>query len=429
MNTIRRPRLLARPLAALLALSVAAACEAQEPTPNPTDLLPGTGSTIPFEYVDHIFIPTEVDTELGEGLEAMLLYDPVRGVYLDSRFVRQHGLPDYGGEEVGYGGPVYAGGAGSQQHRVTFVRGLAVRFSGLQRDVPLAPVIPLDSMMAGSLGRSVDGLFGTNLLHDYVVEMDFEASRFVLHDPAAFEPPDGATVVPIQWTERTQRPTVPLTLHLADGEEVQGRFLLDFGMGGAFRATTGFTDAHDLTGRITPNAASDREAGLGGALQSVLARPPAISIGTMRVERPLLSLARETSGADAFPDDHEGLIGLGFLDRYRVFYDAPGSRLVLAATERSQAPFPYVVTGLTMEPFGGPASWPTVAHVEAGSPAAAAGLQTGDVIVRARGRDTRGWTKRAWRAMLAEPPHPIPLHVRRSGQEHARSLLPSYPLD
>lgn len=308
-------------LTALLVAATASVCSAQDAEPAEN-----ARPTIPFEYLNHIFIPVEI----GDGVAATLLYDPVRGIYLDGRFVRTHDLRAVGGAEAGYGGPVYAGGAGGAQHLVTFVRDLHVRFGEMSRSFPLAPVIPLDSMMAGSLGRSVDGLFGATVLDAYVVEMDFDASQFVLHDPAAFAPPDGAAVVPIRWTEQTRRPTVPVALHLADGDVVEGHFILDFGMGGAFRATTGFTNEHRLTERITPGVPSNQEMGLGGALESIRVHPPALSVGPLRVERPLLSLARETVGADAFPASHDGLIGLGFLDRYRVFYDAPGARLVLA---------------------------------------------------------------------------------------------------
>lgn len=420
-------------LTVLLAAGALAACQAQDAPPveeiveEPTagDAIAGAASVIPFDYIDHIFIPVEI----GDGVTATLIYDPVRDIYLDSRFVREHGLRAYGGAEVGYGGPVYAGGAGGAQHVVTFVRDLNVRFGELSRHFPLTPVIPLDSMMAGSVGRSVDGLFGSTILHEYVVEMDFDASHFVLHDPATFEVPAGAVVVPIEWTERTRRPTVPFTIHLADGATAEGRFILDFGMGGAFRATTGFTNEHRLTERLGPGAVSGSETGLGGSLESVIVRAPALSIGSLRVERPVLSLARETAGADAFPESHEGLIGLGFMDRYRVFYDAPGDRLVLAATGQAQVPFSYVVTGLQMEPFAGPDAWPTVAAVTPGSPAASAGLRAGDVIVQARDAETQGWTRRDWSAMLrSEPPGPIPLRVRRADRTRTLTLTPSYPL-
>lgn len=405
------------------------ACQAQDAPPVGEVAVPETitsaGTVIPFDYIDHIFIPVEI----GENVTATLIYDPVRGIYLDSRFVREHGFSAIGGAEAGYGGPFYAGGAGGAQHLVTFVRNLDMHFGGLSRSFPIAPVIPLDSMMAGSLGRSVDGLFGTTILNEYVVEMDFDASQFVLHDPATFEVPAEATVVPIQWTEQTQRPTVPATVHFADGDTVEGRFILDFGMGGAFRATTGFTNEHRLTERITPSIDSNSETGLGGALESMLVRPTALSVGSLRVERPVLSLARETAGADAFPASHDGLIGLGFLDRYRVFYDAPGSRLVLVATEHADVPFAYVVTGLRMEPFGGPDAWPLVASVRPGSPAAAAGLRAGDVVVQARGDDTQGWTRHEWSAMLAaETSGSIDLRIRRADETRSLTLNPSYPL-
>ena len=52
---------------------------------------------IPFRYIDHIFL----DVTLNDSLDAVLLYDPVRGVILDERFARASGLRSFGGEEVG----------------------------------------------------------------------------------------------------------------------------------------------------------------------------------------------------------------------------------------------------------------------------------------------------------------------------------------
>lgn len=410
------------PVVCLFALLVAA-CTPEVPAQSPPEPVPGE---IPFRYIDHLFL----DVVLNDSLDAVLLYDPVRGVMLDERFARRAGLQTLGGEQVGYGGAVYAAGAGAAEHLVTFVRDLRLQDragagSTIDHTFPLSPVIPLDSMMAFAVGQRVDGLFGIDILADRVLEFDFSRDRLILHDPSGFTPPDGAVGLPITPIGRGDKPSIPVTIHLASGDTLYGQFVLDFGMGGALRLTTGFVEEHRLTERVAPTIASGSETGLGGALQSLIGRVPAVSLGAIRVEAPVISMAQETEGADAYPD-HDGLIGLGLLDRYRVFYDAPGSSLWLLPTERSDLPFVYTTTGIGWALVGRDASGLVVRSVRRGSPAAAGGLMAGDRIVSVNSVDASDWTRREWQdavdaAVLGEGTLDVEI-VRPSGA-HTRRLV------
>lgn len=410
------------PKAPLLLAALLTACA----SPSLAQPPPSAVGEIPFRYIDHVFL----DVALNDSLHAILVYDPVRNVMLDERFARDNRIPTFGGEEVGYGAPVTVGGAGGEEHVVTFARGLTVT-AGTDPDVPvlertfnLTPTIPLDSMMAVALGRTVDGLFGINVLADHVLEFDFERERFVLHDTLRFTPPDDAVSVPISPIGRAGKPSVPVTVYLDSGDAVTGQFVLDFGMGGVLRLTTGFTESHGLVDRVGPTVGSGAETGLGGALQSLFARVPAVSIGDLRVEAPVLSLAQETEGADAYPD-HDGLIGLGLIDRYRVFYDAPGATLWLAPTDRTRQPFIYADPGLRWEPVGRRSGGLVVREVTDGGAAAAACLHPGDRLLSVDGVDASGWTKREWRAAVdaaAFEGHTLTLEVVRGAEVIETSL-------
>ena len=379
-----------RVLSFLVSLTILCSASAARAQSGPASVV----GEIPFRYIDHNFL----DVTLNDSLDAVLLYDPVRGVILDERFARASGLRSFGGEEVGYGGPVHVGGAGSQRHLVTFTRDLHVRNDAgdgiVDRVFPLAPVIPLDSMMAVSVGRTVDGLFGIDILAEHVLEFDFQRERLVLHDTTSFTPPDGAAGLPITPMGGGGKPTIPVTIHLASGDAIDGQFILDFGMGGIFRLTTGFTNEHGFVDRVSPTVAGS-ESGLGGALESRVGRVPGVTMGSIRIDAPPLSLAQETAGADAYPE-WDGLIGLGLLERFRVFYDAPGAQLWLLPTEASHAPFPFIRTGLGWEPVGRHSGGLVVRTIRDESAAVAAGLVPGDRLVSVGGEDASGWTRRQW---------------------------------
>lgn len=354
-----------------------------------------TVEVLPFEYVDHIF----VHAELNDGKNAVLLYDPIQNIMLDRRFVRQWCVPSYGGEDVGYGAPVHAGGAGAKQHVVHFVRDLELSLGSQQFAFPLTPVIPLDSMMASALGRHVDGLLGTNVLDAFVLEFDFEDMHFVLHDREAFDAPDDYAELPVTRMEDSQKPTIRATLTLPSGETLTGDYLLDFGMGGTLRLTTRYVDAHDLHERLSPTVATGAERGLGGALQSLVTRLPTFTLGDIALDDVTASLARESSGADA-DRAWDGLIGLGLLDRFHLYLNLQRDRLWMHPNQRYTAPFPYVQTGLR---FAVPVSDDVgfrVVKVEDHSPAAEMGLQAGDQIVAIDGTALSSSNRRLWEDAL-----------------------------
>jgi regulator of sigma E protease len=66
---------------------------------------------------------------------------------------------------------------------------------------------------------------------------------------------------------------------------------------------------------------------------------------------------------------------------------------------------------------------PVVGQIEPGSPAAAAGIQPGDVIVAAKGRPVKDWEGVAM-AILESPGKPVPLLVERGGNRHQLTVVP-----
>ena len=364
--------------------------------------------TIPIVVIDHVFVPSSIG-----GRPAMLLLDPVEGLMLDRSFARRHAIPAVGGEAAGLGGPVRAGGAGSAEHEVLFARGLAVSVGNRRLDVRLAPVIPLDSMMAPALGHHVDGLLGLDLL-DGIVEIDFDRRVMRVHDRARFAIPAGATVLPARLL--AGKPIVETTIRTADGASRPAAMVLDFGMAGTVRVTTRFTDENRMIDAIGPALTSRAESGLGGALESVIGRLASLSLGDLELREPVVSLARERTGGDAAPP-YDGLIGVGVMRRFRVFFDLAGSRVMLVPTARTSQPFVHAPSGATFVPLGGAMRGLVVAAVAPGTPAASAGLRAGDRVVAVASLAAERWTRRDWQdAIDASDGRPLDVRVSRGGR-------------
>jgi hypothetical protein len=375
---------------------------------SPNAFAQSSTRTIPIVVIDHVFVPS-----LIAGQPATLLLDPVEGLMLDRAFARRHAIPAVGGEAAGLGGPVRAGGAGAAEHEVLFARGLAVSVGDRRLDVRLAPVIPLDSMMAPALGHHVDGLLGLDLL-DGIVEVDFDRRVMRVHDRARFAMPAGAAVLPARLL--AGKPIVETAIRTADGATRRAAMVLDFGMAGTMRLTTRFTDEHRMVDAIGSVVTSRAESGLGGALESVIGRLASLSLGTIELREPIVSLARERTGGDAAPP-YDGLIGIGVMRRFRVFFDLAGARVVLVPTPRTSLPFVHAPSGATFAPLGGATRGLVVAVVAPNTPAASAGLQAGDRVLAVASRSAERWSKRDWQdAIDASDGRPLDVRVSRRGR-------------
>ncbi len=388
---------------------------------------PGTGFSqssqpvvIPFEFVHHIIIAAQVD-----GKRADLLYDPVRNIILDRQYANERNIPLVGGEETGYGRSVTTGGGGSNRVEVLFARNTSLEINSLSYNYQLTPVIPLDSIMAASLGRHVDGLLGINVFSDYIVQFDFTGERFILHSPGTFKAPDGAVELPITWLEN--RPTVKLGIQTGDTES-KATFLLDFGMGGTLRFTTGYTDSLQLPEKLRPNIASGNETGLGGALESLVARLPGLKIGDITLDSLVVTMAREKEGRDAYPP-WDVLAGLGLMSRFTVYLDVTGNRIWFQPNKRFDRPSEYITTGLSFEPQDFNKKQMVVSGVKEGSNADEAGFRPGDIIYAVAGEQASDWNIREWKeALEAKVGGRIPIGVQRDDKKIRLILLISSSL-
>jgi membrane-associated protease RseP (regulator of RpoE activity) len=192
--------------------------------------------------------------------------------------------------------------------------------------------------------------------------------------------------------------------------------VLDFGMAGTVRLTTRFTDSNRMVDAVGAVVTSRSESGLGGALESVIGRLASLSLGAIELRQPVVSLARERTGGDAAPP-YDGLIGIGVLRRFRVFFDQAGSRVALLPTARIPLPFVHAPSGATFAPLGTATRGLVVAAVAPGTPSASAGLQVGDRVLTVASRSAERWTRRDWQdAIDASDGRPLDVRVSRSGR-------------
>jgi regulator of sigma E protease len=99
--------------------------------------------------------------------------------------------------------------------------------------------------------------------------------------------------------------------------------------------------------------------------------------------------------------------------RFLIVFAGPGMNLVLAA----------VIFAIVLATLGRPVWTPVVGRVTEGTPAAAAGLRTGDVVTAVNGKPIRYWEDLD-RAVSKSDGHPLELRVKRDSAEQTASVTP-----
>lgn len=256
------------------------------------------------------------------GHPARLALDPIRNVLLERQFTEAVGIEVLDAWQVGYEGRVTIGGAGAQEQEPGFAVGLTLEAGQLQEALPPVVVVDLRNPL-GSSFADIDGLLGTDLFVDHVLDIDMPSACLRLVPRESFEAPG---TPPLEVTRRRHRPVVTGRIDFPEGVRHELSFLLDFGMSGGVRLSTRYVDEHQLDDRLPTTVPDSMETGLGGELRSLETRAAEVKVGEASWRDITVRLARETQGADADPP-WDGLIGVGLLKTRRLVYDPTGNRL------------------------------------------------------------------------------------------------------
>jgi len=119
-----------------------------------------------------------------------------------------------------------------------------------------------------------------------------------------------------------------------------------------------------------------------------------------------------------------GNLGMRVLERFRVFFDEPGGRLILEPGDGVGDAFAANSTGLVLRPWtpGGDAI--EIADVWTGSPAARSGIRPGDRLLSIDGRAVGALPLREVVDLLESPPGTrLEVVVARGEARLARTLV------
>ena len=252
------------------------------------------------------------------------------------------------------------------------------------------------------------GLIGHALFDRLVVHIDLDGGSVVLSDPEGWTYRGDGKVMNFDFHGH-----LPVVSGSIDG--IPGRFTLDTGQVNSLTLFQPFLVAHKLEDFWPPRFTAKVGWGIGGDIEADVARGTLLRLGDVQVDRPVLYLSHQKTGAFADPEI-AGNVGEGVFMRFNVTFNYLQRRAWFERT-RNYGREDDVHLMTLKRSFGGF----TVLSVLPGGAAALAGLRPGDVLEAIDGHDaTRLEDYDLQRIFRRGPGTKVALQVRTGG--HLRNL-------
>lgn len=371
--------------------------------------------TVPFKLLNNlVLIPVEVNGVemsflLDSGVNKPILFNLNPG---DSLEIEQRERIELRG--LGSGSTISAVRARSDSFKIKNVE---------RKDLELFIILDEDINMSTRLGVPVHGIIGFDVFKDFIVEINYSTSKIKLYNPKTYEYKSCKKCVDLPLTFRNSKPYIDVNVAIENEENIPVKLLIDSGGSDALwlfeeeekniNVPTNFFE--DYLGR-----------GLSGSIYGKRSRVQKFSLGDFSFKNAKVAFPDSTAIAYVKNfKERNGSIGGEILKRFKVIMDYGNKRIRLRKSRFYSDPFRYNMSGIELQHNGmrlvsevvkrSSAEGSTginrnagatgevsivlehynkfslvksfeVAEVRENSPAAVAGLLTGDVIISINGR-------------------------------------------
>jgi len=225
-----------------------------------------------------------------------------------------------------------------------------------------------------TLGADVYGIIGYDLFSRFIVEINYDESYLVLHEPKKYKPKKRYRKIPMRIVDTKPYINVGIMLDSSRYKEMQ--FMIDTGASHALL----FDDPDD---DFIPksNIVSVIGRGLGGDIHGYLGRVHRIQIDKYSFDNPLVSFPIEGNYGNLIKrGSRNGTLGSEILSRFNVVFDYFSGTLYLKKGKAYARSFEHDMSGLIISWYGKKNDQLRVQSVRKLSPAFVAGIRKGDII-------------------------------------------------
>jgi hypothetical protein len=228
-------------------------------------------------------------------------------------------------------------------------------------------------------GIQVDAMVGFELFRRFAIQIDYGRQTLTITDPARFQPIGLGTPIPFVFYDHLPM----VTGQIAD---FPARFDIDTGSRSEIDITSPAVRANHLLERFPDGVQAVTGWGVGGPSHSYVIRLPSLSLGGVRVEKPVAGLSQNKGGSISDPN-YEGNIGSALLKRFVVTFDYAHQTMYLKPAAPAVADIgQFDRSGMWINADN---QGYAVTDVTPGGPADKAGIKVGDFITTVNGATAR----------------------------------------
>ena len=214
---------------------------------------------------------------------------------------------------------------------------------------------------------------GDQWLQRLPVRIDFDRQRITFYNPRYFNPPSKDPFIPVHFEGNA-------VIGEASVDGIPALLVIDTGSIYSLFLDSPFVKEHDLVHRYSAMIQGYAGRGWGGAESGFYTRVDALQFSSFTVKRPVAVLLDDTQGSGA--SHLAGTVGLRILKRFTLLFDCPNGRLYMEPSASYNKPDIFNRAGLVIDADQEQAR---IMMVIPHSPAAKAGLETGDIITQIDG--------------------------------------------
>ncbi|HEX2534735.1 MAG TPA: aspartyl protease family protein [Chitinophagaceae bacterium] len=252
-------------------------------------------------------------------------------------------------------------------------------------------------------GEQIDGIIGYSVLSRYILKINFDSSFIEFWSKGTLKYPKGGYLL------KPVISTLPVnSARVRDAETINARFLFDMGAGMNMLLSNEFIRDSGLLHRKRKLYAKEAE-GLGGKVDMAMTVIREVKLGPYKFRNVPVFVFDDTYNVTSYPV-LGGLIGNDLLRRFNLILNYEKRDFHLLPNSHFAEPFDYSYTGIELYYQNGLV---LIGDVAKGSPAEAAGLQEGDIVVSVNKILNQGL--QAYKNALQNVRDKIKLIVNRNG--------------